>query len=94
MTYDTPFGTTIEVDADPFSDGDATCAGCGDHSIDALCDDRYGGRWTIVDLASAPDIWWDDEGCWRQLDGQTYGPFQTEREAEGFDAAPTIPLAA
>jgi hypothetical protein len=33
-----------------------------------------------------PDgIWWDDAGCWVQIDGRTYGPFATEKEAESYE---------
>lgn len=33
-------------------------------------------------MTEAMDIWHDDEGVWRKIDHQTYGPFATEAEAE------------
>lgn len=30
------------------------------------------------------DIWHDDDGIWRQIGPQVYGPFATEHDAERF----------
>jgi len=35
------------------------------------------------------DIWHDDNGIWKQIDSQTYGPFETETEAENFQPGAT-----
>jgi hypothetical protein len=48
--------------------------------------ESYGFAFTVNKATDEGlDIWHDDEGIWRQIDGQTYGPFATEKEAEDFE---------
>jgi hypothetical protein len=45
-------------------------------------------RESRLGLTNVSDIWHDDDGVWRQIGPQTFGPFATEREAEAF--RPTV----